>query len=113
VIPAREVLTVIAHGEFRPGIIAYGLRDSTANRKASFPYEIWPEQIEVNEYLLHGDRWQVVRWDIQIDRWPQAQGWQDVVRGTLASLIDAGAVVAWLGQEDSSLTRRISLCQSK
>lgn len=98
-IPARELLTVIAHGEFRPGIIAYGLRDSTASKNASFPYEIWSAEIEVNEHLLHGDSWEVVRWDIQIDRWPEPDAWEDVVKETLSSLITAGAVVAWLGQE--------------
>lgn len=98
-IPAREILTIVADGEFRSGVIAYGLRRTGTSKKASFPSQSWPQEIEVAENVLHGDNWEVVRWDIQVDQWPQREDWKDVVEETLASLIEAGAVVAWLGQE--------------
>lgn len=98
-IPAREVLTVIADGEIRSGVIAYGLRTDGLDKKAMFPSHRWPQEIEVAEYFLHGETWEVIRWDIQIDRWPDQKDWKDVVKETLARLIEAGAVVARLGQE--------------
>lgn len=98
-IPAREVLTVIADGEFRSGVIAYGLRQSARTETPLFPHSAWPDGTSVEEYVLRGENWQVIRWDIEISSWPVGEAWEQVVKRTLSALLEAEAVVAWLGQE--------------
>jgi hypothetical protein len=97
--PAREVLQVVWKGEFAPGVIAYGLRESETNLQPVFPFHLWPSEIDVGDWLLHGERWEILMWEIQVDRWPDPRAWKGVVKETLGRLIEAKAVVAWLGSE--------------
>jgi hypothetical protein len=98
-LPARETLTIVANGEIHAGVIAYGLRSAATRVRANFPFHAWPEEISLNEGSLHGQAWEVLLWEIQIDRWPERHAWKDAIKETLADLVDAGAVVAWLGSE--------------
>ncbi len=46
---------------------------------------------------MHGDNWQVVIWDVKIDRWPKPEYFAKYVKKTLKALQEANCVVAWLG----------------
>lgn len=96
--PAREILTVVRRGEFRPGLSFYGLHEPNS-LDATFPQHVWPERTEVGVSKLHGGSWEVIIWDVEFETWPRGDQWFRAVRATLASLIDAGCAVSWIGLE--------------
>lgn len=96
--PAREVLTVIEDGTERSGIIVYALMPASNTRVIAFPKQFWANAA-VHPLRLHGDVWEICRWDLVLDRWPLKEEWVEVIRGTLQELLDQGSVVSWIGAE--------------
>ncbi len=96
--PAREILTVINGGEFRPGLSFYGL-GRPGLHQPRFPQEVWPEETEYHVSRLHGDAWQVMVWDVALLRWPYGEEWWRALHATLAAFIDMCYLVAWVGGE--------------
>ncbi|MEU4295010.1 hypothetical protein AB0E63_42880 [Kribbella sp. NPDC026596] len=95
---ARDALTIFVDGEEVPGLIAYGLREPGLAMPA-FPSDAWIAQPEPQEFTLHGDRWEVVGWEIPVVIWPEASRLEGAVRATLDTLTQAGCRVAWIGAE--------------
>ena len=99
-VPAREVLEVVWDGMAEPGVVVFGLYGAAGPAAPpSFPHEAWPLDTDVRSHLLHGNGWRVFEWDIRVGRWPTGETWRAAVGATLQSLVDEGAVVAWLGVE--------------
>jgi hypothetical protein len=95
---AKDGLVIIADGELRPGLIAYGLRKPSPHIP-HFPHDVWPARTDPHAFVLRGEGWQVVAWEIPVDVWPTADKWRAIVRATLRALITAGSAVAWMGPE--------------
>lgn len=99
--PAKEVLTVMHRGsEELPGLIFYGLfLEEPDVGSISFPTDAWPESLEPDDLLVHGDGWRVSGWELPILSWPSGDVFRGAIRRTLSTLIIAGATVAWVGAE--------------
>lgn len=96
--PAREQLTVFIDGTERAGLIVYALRSAGSHPDIEFATDVWPES-ELRSFRLHGDAWEILRWDVALDRWPRGRLWPEILRLTLQRLVEGGAVVAWVGAE--------------
>jgi len=97
-VPAREGLTVFFDGEERPGVIFYALARPGTTNSVVFPIGLWPRG-EARPFRLGGESWEVHGWDLALGEWPRGIDWTRAVHDTLKSLVDAGAVVAWVGAE--------------
>lgn len=97
-VPAREGLTVFFDGEERPGVIFYALARQGITSSVVFPIGLWPSG-EVKSFRLGGETWEVHGWDLALGEWPRGRDWTRSVHDTLKSLVDAGAVVTWVGAE--------------
>jgi hypothetical protein len=98
----QEVSEIFWRGELRTGVTAYGLWLPEAPASVAFPAELWPEGTEYETTRLRateGPQWEVLVWDILIVAWPPESQWEQTLRGTLHSLRDEGAAMAWFGEE--------------
>lgn len=96
---ARDALVVIVDGDEVPGITIYGLAGRGRRRAAAFPGEAWIGEPDIHEFVLHGDAWEIIAWDLPILVWPTGNELRTAVRVALASLVGAGCSVAWVGAE--------------
>src|SRR5579884_2189815 len=97
-VPAREQLVVIYEGEEWPGIIIYGLgAPGSIQREAQ--EGLWEPGQTVHKFILHGEHWEVLLWELPLTYWPSGDMWQSRLRDTLIAMIANGAVVAWVGAE--------------
>jgi hypothetical protein len=93
---ARDSLTVFIDGEEEAGFIVYGLFEPTI--WASNGHTITgPRHSE--PFLLSGQQWVVVSFDVPMPAWPPFKDLQDEISGWLRSIVSAGASVAWVGAE--------------
>lgn len=99
--PAKDVLVVFIDGEERPGFTLYHLatRDQTVVPLEFELERLWRAETAVSRGLLHGDRWQVVVWDVAVIDWPAGAAFRDAVRRSLQLLVDNGARAAWMAAE--------------
>lgn len=97
-VPAREGLTVFFDGDEVPGVIFYALARPGTMSSIVFPIGLWPRG-EARPFRLGGESWEVHGWDLALGEWPRGRDWTRAVHDTLNSLVDAGAVVAWVGAE--------------
>lgn len=95
---ARQQLVIFASGEEVTGAIFYGLFHPGGHGAAQFP-GVWGMERPTNRFLLEGDGWEVLMWEVAIDPWPPQSEWSSSVQVTLSALTRAGARVAWLGGE--------------
>lgn len=96
---ARDSLVVVVDGEEIPGLIFYGLAAPGSRRPGVFPSSRWRSAPPVVEFLLHGEAWEVVAWELPVIIWPLGDEFVDAVRSTLDALIRQGCRVAWAGAE--------------
>lgn len=96
---ARESLVVVVDGDEVPGITIYGLAGLGGSRRAVFPADAWIGAPLVDEFILRGDSWEIVTWDVPILVWPRVDEMRTAVRVSLAALVDAGCSVSWIGAE--------------
>lgn len=96
---ARDVLVVLADGEEVPGITVYGLASRGRRRPVTFPADVWIGAPAVEEFVLHGDAWEITTLDLPILVWPAAKELGSAIHASLAALIEAGCPVAWIGAE--------------
>jgi hypothetical protein len=95
----EESLGVFWLGEEADGILAYGLWPGNVAPEPLFPRELWPADTECRAGRLTGAGWEILMWTIKIADWPRPSDWEETIRGTLARMISAGALLAWLGLE--------------
>ncbi|HSR54184.1 MAG TPA: hypothetical protein VLV83_25425 [Acidobacteriota bacterium] len=95
----EEFFRIIWEGEEVSGLTLYGLRTRKEEAPAVFPIPSWPNEIEYRQSTLHGERWEVLVWDIRVQQWPKHTHFGDVVRSTLEALLEGGCCVAWVGRE--------------
>ena len=96
---ARDALKVIVDGEEVPGLIVYGLRGHKQGTPARFPGQVWDVGRDPLAYILHGEHWEVPMWEIPIVSWRAPSDLQSALKSTLAELLNAGCLVAWVGAE--------------
>jgi hypothetical protein len=61
--------------------------------------DTWIGGPTVDEFVLHGNAWEILACDVPILVWPTVDGMAAAVRVSLAALIEAGCAVAWVGAE--------------
>ena len=96
-VPAREQLTIIWNGEEVPGLMIYGLFHPGLDEAAAFPEDRSVWGVDVGRYVLTGNRWRVVFWNVAVAGWPSGDMWTGAVRGTLEAIVNAGAQASWIG----------------
>ena len=96
---ARDALVVFVAGEEVPGVIVYGLMKPGSRREVAFPLDVWISASAQDDYVLRGEGWQILTWDVQVDVWPLGDRWSIALRRTLQAMIASGACVAWIGAE--------------
>jgi hypothetical protein len=96
---ARDALVVIIDGEEVPGITIYGLARPGAWRPVVFPAGVWIGDASADEFVLHGDAWEIPTWDLPILVWPTVDGMAAALRVSLGAVIESGCSVAWVGAE--------------
>ncbi|RZT07407.1 hypothetical protein EV649_8114 [Kribbella sp. VKM Ac-2569] len=96
---ARDALVVIVDGDEVPGISIYGLGRRGAWGPVVFPVHVWFGEPAVDEFVLHGDAWEIPTWDLPILVWPTVDGMAAALRVSLAAIIESGCSVAWVGAE--------------
>ncbi|WP_350274871.1 hypothetical protein [Kribbella sp. HUAS MG21] len=97
-IRARDALVVV-DGDEVPGITIYGLAGRGRRQAAAFPRQVWIGEPGVDAFLLRGDAWEILSWDVPIIVWPTGEYFTAAVRDSLAARIGAGCSVAWVGAE--------------
>lgn len=98
-IAARDALTVFVDGDELPGIMVYGLASRGMRTPRAAPDGVWPGAASIEEVSLHGERWEVVIWEIALAEWPARDAWKAAIRNALRAHIEAGCVVSWVGAE--------------
>ena len=96
---ARDSLLVIVDGEEVPGITMYGLARRGERRPVEFPSDAWIGRPDGDEFILHGNTWEITTWDLPILVWPTVDDLAAAIRVSLAAFIEAGCSVAWVGAE--------------
>ena len=92
-------MIVIVDGEEVPGVIAYGLHGSSKRGARGLPPLPWSTPHAIDEFVMHGEKWEIVGWEIALDGWPTGSEWRAAIRATLAAHLAAGSRVAWIGAE--------------
>lgn len=91
-------MTVIHDGLQVPGLNFYGLLYPDDELKIKFPGQVWPDA-KYSEFVLWGDGWRVVNWEVAVSVWPTGESFRKAVRETFKVLRQAGSVVTWIGAE--------------
>jgi hypothetical protein len=82
------------------GFVVYGLGfPHSVNREPSVELPDLGRIDRVSRYF--GDHWEVIRWDIEISRWPTGVEWRHALAAIFEAMISAGAKVVWVGSETS------------
>lgn len=97
--PAREVLRVIRDGEELPGVTFYGLVARGGWARADFPVDLWPSGGQVEDFMLHGEAWEIPCWDLALNAWPSTESWKSFVHATLQWICDRGCAIGWMSAE--------------
>ena len=100
-ISLNEVAKIIHNGSEKSGLSFHALFSLPNGeiKNISFPYEIWGDNIESKDFLLHGEKWGVLIWDVVIDIWPKTETLNQIIEKTFNVLLKNGACVAWIGRE--------------
>ena len=103
-IPAREHLRIGALGEQQLGIVFYGLRHrGSKDVFGEFPFEAWDVEVSIEDALTLGETWEAICWTVTVTSWPIQEQFERSVTASLHALLEAGAVVAWVGLPESFL----------
>jgi hypothetical protein len=97
--PARDVLKVIHDGEELPGIVFYGLVSRGGWANPAFPINLWPSGGQVDDFMLHGEAWEIPCWSLALTSWPAGDAWRNLVQATLQWICENGSVVGWMSAE--------------
>jgi len=97
--PIREILTIFSGGEEVSGLLFYGLRQRGRPTSAIFPSKAWPPNTRVSDFMLYGNNWEVLMWEVEVSEWPRSGQWTNALQETFSTLLQDGAVVSWIGIE--------------
>ncbi len=97
--PAREILRVFWEGEEVAGLTFYGIRTREQEDIPRFPAVKWDSLVDCRQSFLHGERWEVIVWDVKVTRWPSPGRFKEALRLTLEALLRGGCSVSWIGLE--------------
>lgn len=95
---ARDHLRIFWKGEEAEGLLFYGLRRRRHPTVPQFPTS-WAARTQVNSFLLHGDGWEVVLWEVWTPGWLLQEKLDSLVSECFEALHAAGSVVTWMGVE--------------
>lgn len=95
---AREALRVGSFGEAQPGMVFFALRhEHNKSVPAIFPADAWEFDVRMKSRSTSRETWEVIRWTVTVSRWPAQPLFEAAITASLHALLDAHAVVAWVG----------------
>lgn len=104
--PAKEQLVILIRGsegegfEEASGLIVYGLGSPwSVIREPPTGLSSFGRIEKTSRYF--GDHWEIIRWDIEMLRWPTGVEWLSTLSAFFEAMISGGARVAWVGSETS------------
>ncbi len=84
------------------GLIAYAYWRNKPDTPPPFPEDVWPEGTSLKDYEfidIYSNQWYVLRRDIRLLKWPEADQWETVLNQTLSCMLETGALIAWFSTE--------------
>jgi hypothetical protein len=100
-VPTKKALAVFWKGRAHevPGVMIYGLWPSRISSKPPPPMPAWPNGSAVEEYVLHGEGWEIILWTIKLSTWFDQDDFERALRETFSAMVAHGAIVSWAGLE--------------
>lgn len=81
------------------GILLYGYWNQLFTNESNFPLHLWPDGTLAKKYLYQDKGWTIVEWTVRVAQWPTPSAWCNTLEGSMRTLCQQGALVAWCGNE--------------